>query len=377
MKPNRESIDLLPNKVSIYLGLLIKLERVILTLSLKESPLLNLHSLFISTFVTSILNRQLIMKNQITTIIVLILLLSGASAIAQYDTRYDKDIGFRIGPSYYLGDLSGTKATNSFGPMNIQFGQVGLHVGFTGRKFFSSILAVEASINYGRIRGTDKLSKNPTHYTRNLSFRNDIFEGSVRAEGHFLKLRDVGRTYRYNLSMNVFAFIGVGLFYHNPKAKLDGTWHSLQPLQTEGKSYSKIQPSIPLGLGFEFRINKRHLIGWDVGVRKTFTDYIDDVSSNYLHHSNFDSDPTAKALQDRSVELEGTGDPLYIGSEYYSYGTNTEEAGIRGNPKNDDWYIWSGITYKYSIKGKRSSFNRKKYHFARRKVKRRRSRARF
>jgi hypothetical protein len=296
---------------------------------------------------------------------------------AQYDTRYDKDIGFRLGAAYYLGDLSGTGTTNKWGPLNIQFGQAGLHAGVTGRKFFLPYLAVEASINYGRIRGTDKLSKNPTHYSRNLSFRNDIWEFSARAEGHFLRFRDVGRTYRYNISFNAFVFAGVGVFYHNPKAELNGTWHALQPLKTEGQDYSRIQPSIPMGLGFEFRINKRHLIGWDIGVRKTFTDYLDDVSTNYLHHSNFDSDPTAKALQDRSIEYEGTNDPLFIGSEKYSYGTNENQAGIRGNPDNQDWYMWTAITYKYALKGKRKSFNRKKYHFARRKVKRRRSKARF
>jgi hypothetical protein len=317
------------------------------------------------------------MRKLVSAVFLLAFMTLCLQGVAQYGSRYNTDFGFRLGPSYYLGDLSGTGSSSKFGPLNIQFGQVGLHAGITGRKFFTQYLAVEASLNYGRIRGTDKLNEIPTHYSRNLSFRNDIIELSARAEAHFLTLRDVSRTYRYNLNFSVFAFVGFGMFWNNPKAELNGTWHALQPLQTEGKSYSRIQPAIPLGLGLEFRLNKKHIIGWDIGLRKVFTDYLDDVSTTYLNHSEFDDNPTAKALQDRSIELEGTGDPLFIGTHLYSYNSNPEGGAIRGNPDNDDWYIWTAITYKYAIKGKRRSFNRSKYHFARRKAKKRKSKARF
>lgn len=321
------------------------------------------------------------MKTLVATFLSTLFLLMGINAFSQFDSRFTRDIGFRLGAAYYLGDLSGTSEEVKFGPMNIQFGQAGIHAGVTARQFFTPMLAVEASINYGMIRGTDELSQIKTHYTRNLSFRNNIWEVSARGELHFLNLRDIGGTYRYNIGFSAFGFIGLGMFYHNPKAELNGTWYALQPMQTEGKKYSRIQPTIPLGLGFEFRINKRHIIGWDVGVRKTFTDYLDDVSGTYLHHSNFDDDPIAKALQDRSPEVIGKGDPNALpdeqASNVYSYNTNLDGGSVRGNPENDDWYLFTAITYKYSLKGKPKSFNRSKYHFARRKVKKRKSRARF
>ncbi|MBD78453.1 MAG: hypothetical protein CL840_06005 [Crocinitomicaceae bacterium] len=305
------------------------------------------------------------------------------------DAQYNTDFGFRLGAAFYFGDLSGTSDTAQWGPLGIQFSQVGLNFGFTGRHFISPSFAIQGSFNYARLRGSDNLSQIPTHYVRNLSFRNDIMELAAQLEYHFIHLRDVGRTYRYKLSFTSYIFAGIGGFYNNPKAQLNGTWHALQPLQTEGVNYSKFQMAIPLGGGIEFRINKKHIIGWDVTARMTFTDYVDDVSTNYLHHSKFDDNPTAKALQDRSIEQKGTyeynvvggtdknGQPIGNAERYYSYGSNENEGGVRGNSSRNDWYMWTGVSYKYAIRGKRSKFNRRKYHFARRKVKRRRSRAKF
>ena len=176
--------------------------------------------------------------------------------------QFDKDFGFRLGAAFYLGDLSGTGKEVKFGPMNIQFNQIGLNFGITGRKFLSPAFAIQGSLNYGRLRGSDNLSQIPEHYTRNLSFRNDIFELAARLEYHFLHLRDVGRTYRYKLGFTSFIFAGAGAFYNNPKANLNGTWYALQPLQTEGVKYSKIQVAIPMGLGFEFRIARYRLGCW-------------------------------------------------------------------------------------------------------------------
>ena len=291
------------------------------------------------------------------------------------NAQYDTDLGVRLGMAMYMGDIGGPGPAKS-GPADIQFNQSKIHFGLTGRRFFSPAFAAQASFNYGIIGATDEVADEPTRYSRNLSFKNSIMEFSVRGEYHLLRIRDVGRTFRFRLDFSTFIFAGLGVFYNNPKAELNGTWHALQPLQTEGKSYGKIQPSIPIGVGLQFRIDKHHIIGWDFGARMTFTDYIDDVSGRYLHHSKFD-DPTALALQDRSIELEGSGDPLFIGSQYFSYGSNENQAGIRGNKDSKDWYAFTAVTYSYALKNKRRSFKRKKYSFVKAKVKRRRSRAKF
>ncbi len=277
----------------------------------------------------------------------------------------------------YLGDIGGNDGPARPGIADVQLNQTRYHFGITGRRFFNRSFAAQASFIYGRISGTDNLTNNAERYSRNLSFRNDILELSIRGEYHFLKMQDLGRTFRYRLDFNAFVFAGAGVFYHSPKAQYNGEWVALQPLQTEGKKYSRIQPAIPIGLGFQFRLDKRHIIGWDFGLRWTFTDYLDDVSGYYVTTPH--TDPTAAALADRSVELEGSNDPLFIGSDYYGAGSiaNPDEPTPRGNPENDDVYMFTGFTYSYALKDKRRSFKKRKYHFAHRKVKRRRSRAKF
>lgn len=288
----------------------------------------------------------------------------------QTSAQYSKDFGGKLGAALFLGDIG------SSGTFGVDLNQMRYHVGGSFRNFFSPNFAIQAGLNYGQVRGSDENSKSDPNYSRNLSFKNDIIELSARAEWHFLVIRDVGRTYTYRLDFNMYAFGGIGAFYNNPKALLNGNWVALQPLETEGVSYSKIQPVVPVGIGFHFKLNKHHLIGWEFGLRKTFTDYVDDVSSRYVHHTEF-TDPTALALQDRSVELEGSGDPRFIGSENYSYGSDPVGTAPRGNSDGQDWYAFTGVTYSYAIRGKKRSFSRSKYHFSRRKFKRKKSRAKF
>lgn len=308
------------------------------------------------------------LKTLILSLLLPVLVLFGLQTTAQMSNS--KDFGGKLGAALFLGDISNK------GILGIDLTQMRFSAGVTYRNFFTPKFAVQGSLNYGQVRGDDKNSKADENYSRNLSFKNDIIELSARAEFHFLVIRDVGGSYSYRSDFNMYAFAGVGAFYNNPKALLNGNWVALQPLQTESVSYSKIQPVVPVGIGFHFKINKHHLIGWEFGLRKTFTDYVDDVSTRYVHYSEF-ADPTTLALQDRSIELEGTGDPKFIGSQNYSYGTDPTGTAPRGNVDDQDWYAFTGVTYSYSMRGKKRSFTKSKFHFSRRKFKKRRSKAKF
>ena len=292
-------------------------------------------------------------------------------ALGQYDT----DFGGHLGISMYAGDIGGIGPSKP-GPGDIQFSQSGINIGGNVRRFVTPMVAVRGEINYGIVKGMDKLSSEPSRYSRNLSFKTSLIELSGRLEVHALQINDVGHTYRSSADFSAFLFAGVGVTYFNPKAEYNGSYVNLQPLKTEGFAYSQVTPVVPLGIGMQFRLNRRHVIGWEIGARLTMTDYIDDVSNRYIHASKF-TDPTALALQDRSIELEGTGDPLFVGSENYSYGTNIDETAPRGNPSNNDWYAFSSVTYSYALRNKRKSFSRRKYKWVSAKVKRRRSKAKF
>jgi hypothetical protein len=311
--------------------------------------------------------------NSILTGLVLICFAHGADAQVR---RYNKDIGIRVGIGSYFGDLSDVHPSAQ-GPTAVSLSQSKVGLGGFGRYMFSDKLGLSVGLQWVNLQADDAKSTIPSHYSRNLRFKNNIVEFSARGEFHFLQLGDLGGSFRYKLGFNAFVFAGVGVFYNNPKAEYQGKTYALRPLKTEGVAYSAIQPCAPLGAGIQFRYNKRHLIGAEIGWRYTMTDYIDDVSGTYVTEPH--TDPIAAALADRSVELEGKGDPIFLGSEYYGQGSISDPSNPspRGNSDLNDSYFTFMVQYSYALKNKKMKFSTRKYDFARRKVKRRRSKARF
>jgi hypothetical protein len=141
-----------------------------------------------------------------------------------------------------------------------------------------------------------------------------------------------------------YAFAGIALFGFNPYTyDSSGTKWYLKNLSTEGqglseypdrKKYKLMQFSIPFGVGVRFRITDNAYLGYEIGVRKTFTDYIDDVSKRYVDEALLASNRGFKAVElaFRSNELKDVNLPY------------PQEGEIRGSEKYKDWYYFSGIT---------------------------------
>lgn len=252
-----------------------------------------------------------------------------------------------------------------------------------------------ATLAYGTISGDDFQSADPAdelakyRYIRNLQFRNRILELSLTGKIELFTNRG---TYLSRPGVNPYLFIGVGIFYHNPKAKAPetdqsgnpveeaGTWVALQPLGTEGqysdfydvKPYSRIQISLPVGLGISFRLNDQLDFGFEVGYRVLFFDHIDDVSGNYVDLGALES-PLAKALSDRSQEANAiisetprdfenviipnttpyTYTSEYDGNTYQVFrGFGSEHpSNIRGNSSDNDIFIVTTIKLTYILGG--------------------------
>ncbi len=306
----------------------------------------------------------------------ILILLVFATWTSLSHAQYHWDFGVKLGAANYLGDIGGGAGPGQDFIYDMKLEKTRFNVGGSMRYFINPSLAASVHLTQARLLGEDNASQNPERYSRNLSFRNDIIELSTRLEIHFFKINDVGRTFRYRLDFNIFAWGGAGVFFNNPRAQYQGQWYSLQPLMTEGKKYGRLQFCAPVGLGLHYRFLKRHLFGFQAGWRFTLTDYLDDVSSFYKNPDDFE-DPIARALADRSVELSPS-DPLNIGSEFFGNGSrsNPAEPSKRGNPQNNDSYLVANFTYSYSIRGK-TSFSRRKYSFVRGKPRRRRSKAKF
>jgi hypothetical protein len=186
-------------------------------------------------------------------------------------------------------------------------------------------ILVHSSLSWFRIRGDD-FSADPSEsedawgrYTRGLSFRNDIKE--LAFTGVF-DLFPTDKGYLRRNFLNPYAFIGLSVFHHNPKARKPvvepgktEAFVALQPLGTEGqfsgipgspRPYRRIQLAVPFGIGARYRIHDKFDVGLNIGYRFLFTDYIDDVSSQYPRDEAYDAmyarNPLSVLMSNRSAE---------------------------------------------------------------------------
>ena len=312
------------------------------------------------------------MKNIFSTSLILLTLVfaSMPEVEAQRFNRRNlyNSVGVSLNAMNYFGDVT---PEADFTSLRLSSTRPSLSVFFT-RKFTPRISG-RAAFTWGRITGDDSKSASPDEsenlprYRRNLSFRNDIKELSTVAVFDLFENR---RTYLRRPDFTPYAFAGVAVFHHNPKAYYDGGaiptgWYELQPLGTEGqyaengegypKPYSRVQFAIPVGLGVKYRLDKRWDVGFEITWRKTFTDYIDDVSTVYADKA--DLNPVAAVLSDRSAAAAGSlpqdnprNIPVTDASGYphlRGYGLKGDQ---RGDSSDKDWYITTGVTLTYILR---------------------------
>jgi hypothetical protein len=294
-----------------------------------------------------------------------ILLLITLSATAQYRV----DLGFHTGASNYLGEMGGLQHTRRDFIKDMKMSETYFAGGMFVRYKAHPYVALQGNLSYMRISGDDRLSTNPGRAGRNLNFRNDIVELGVNAQFRLVQFNDVGRTFRHRNDFRAYVFTGIAAFYHNPKAFYSGTWINLRPLRTEGQSkpYTSISTAIPMGIGFYYTYKRKYRIGWELGWRKTFTDYLDDVSTTYAAPEQL-GNPLAAELANRTDEF----------SEDPSVNANYRPGSKRGDPSHNDSYVFSAVTFSYVIKG-RPAFNKPRYieNYEPRKHNRRKVRVKF
>ncbi|MEM6641487.1 MAG: DUF6089 family protein [Bacteroidota bacterium] len=232
-------------------------------------------------------------------------------------------VGGALNAGNYFGDLAPVSRRAS---TDISFTRPGFGL-FGGYKFNHS-LALRAGANWVRVFGDD-VSASPSsgdnagRYQRNLSFRNDIKEFQLGLEIYLLP--NYGGP-NQRLPFNVYLFVGGAVFHHEPHGLVPdfdyqatndesvplpqaGEWVKLRPLQTEGNDYRNIDFSIPFSVGATLRIPGTPLnASLEFGFRYLWTDYIDDVSTNYRALDSF-TDPLGRIMSDKSaVPFDSNGD---------------------------------------------------------------------
>jgi hypothetical protein len=302
--------------------------------------------------------------------------------------QYQWDFGVNIGASNYLGDIGGAEQTRRDFIYDMKLNRTQYTFGGFARYKVSTAFSVNVGLNHGRIRGNDFNSLNPARVARNLSFRNNITELSARGEFTLFYSNDAGGRGYYNPDFKMYGFVGAGVIRHNPRTRyygpleeFDGQLVALQPLRTEGVDYSLWQFVVPGGIGLYFTYSKVHRIGWELGYRFTFTDYLDDISRSYAPAGSLSQTNKQLALElsnrthpetlDRARELalkQGVDVP---NAASFAPGEK------RGDPTNNDGFLFTQLSYSYAMKGK-SNFSKSRYGYMKKKNRaRRKTRAKF
>ena len=171
---------------------------------------------------------------------------------ADGQVRQRMEVGGGIGTFNYTGDLVRT--------YNPGFSRPAATIFY--RYNFSHVVSLRTGLTVGRVGANDL--KNPLDaaaQARASSFSISLMELAPVFEYHFLDWKDAKRRIRYT----PYLFAGAGLFVFSGN-------------KNKPAAYSNVQMAIPFGGGFKYILNPHWYVGCEVGIRKTFFDYLDNVS---------------------------------------------------------------------------------------------------
>lgn len=278
-----------------------------------------------------------------TLTLLLASLLAAPAADAQQFTKRKQynSVGVTLTAMNYFGDITPKPSIPS-----LRFGATRPNLGVTFTHRFTPRISGRGGLSYGRITGSDAKAADQNdgdakfRYNRNMNFRNDIAELSAVAIFDLIPNRN---NYIKRPDFVPYLFAGLAGYAGNPKG-LDNNdnYVALQPLKTEGKDYNRAGIAIPFGIGARYKLNKSFDLGFEIGFRKTFNDYLDDVSDKYVANR---SDLASPAAQYFGWDITGGAGVGLDGT----WNENNQSGYQRGKNNEDDWYVQAGFTLNYIL----------------------------
>ena len=266
-----------------------------------------------------------------------------------------------LGPSNYLGDLGGNTGVGKAFLSDNNFKKRTFFYGVALTHYQYEAIGIRLNYSAGKIAGSDEdvtyKNKNDNAYyrfKRNLNFQSKISEGSLLFEIFPFKFINYNRTI-HQFSFQPYTVFGIGIYKFNPQGSYfddiqdDYVWVDLKPLHTEGqgmteytnrKEYKSTQANIPFGMGIRYNISDKTSLSFEFIGRKLFTDYLDDVSTNFISpalfskYLNEDDAAIAKVINNKSNIIDP--DNPYLPGEK------------RGDPNHKDFYY--SFNLKFSIR---------------------------
>lgn len=179
------------------------------------------------------------------------------------------EFGFGIGTFNYTGDLVRN--------YNFKYSRPAATVIY--RSNINKIVSFRAALTGGKVEASEK-PIDAFAAKRNASFDIFLLEGSMGIEYHFLNWKDT----RVPMRFTPYLFGGLALF-------------GISGNDTKPAEYSNVQMAIPFGGGLKYIVNPRWYVALEFGIRKTFFDYLDNVSDfkdqtqkNYRYGNPNDND---------------------------------------------------------------------------------------
>jgi hypothetical protein len=277
-----------------------------------------------------------IFTHTLALVLALSLVASDASAQQFSKRKQYNSVGVTLTAMNYFGDITPEPSIPS-----LRFGATRWNFGGTFTHRFTPRISARAGLTYGQITGDDSKaadqndSEGRYRYNRNMNFRNNIAELSAVGIFDLIPNRN---NYIKRPDLVPYLLAGVAGYVGNPKGKYtDGNFVELQPLRTEGVAYNRAGIAIPFGAGARYKLNKSFDLGFEIIFRKTFSDYLDDVSTVYVDKSK---------LSPGAGQYFGGGNVISTDGEF----TNFNGPGIqRGKSNEDDWYVTAGFTVNYIL----------------------------
>jgi len=291
------------------------------------------------------------MKRSAVVLWVLVFSINASSLKAQFyyynDRYYDSPLAFEIGGSAglmnSLTDLGGKKGIGKNFIKDLNWKNAKPSFSVYALAMYKYAVGVRLEGTFGSVQAADSSLRSVAtstfgRYERNLSFKSKITDVQLALEIHPLFFREYDEDEAPYFSPYLVA--GVGYFSFDPQAEINGQVYSLQPLRTEGQGFAEYrdrtpyklsQVNFPVGIGIRYEVNSFLNARVEVVHRILQTDYLDDVSKDYVDPALFNNylpanqAAIAQQLFDRQGELNGSH-TTQVGSQ-------------RGNPKNNDAYF--------------------------------------
>jgi hypothetical protein len=272
------------------------------------------------------------------------------------------EAGGSIGSLYYAGDIGGRTSgltgliQNKTSPASL----LGcLDFGYTPVRF----MQVRLSVLIGSVQAADSLLNPITQQetikkTRNLHFRSPIREASILFAVHPFDFYNSESIWLRKFS--TYLLFGAGFFKFNPKGWYqnptgpDG-WVALKPLRTEGQGmmdypdsqeYKLHALNLQIGVGIRYLISPKLSVALEIINRRTYTDYLDDVSRTYIDNDAFETYfGTSSKLAETAKQL--ANNPAFKNNGNYIPGFFP--GSLRGSPVSKDYYYGTTLRIGYRL----------------------------